>query len=605
LNVYKWKVNIFILISAIFIAIFSAYIFILDCNYNKQVYHLEHMDFTGNYQTARMETAKELSKDTKISIKENNTVTFRVRFNRTIEQNEQIYFLIHYLKVNIKQNDKEIYSFGNEGSYPPILKCGGKIWGNITSEGIDKTDEIEITLYNPYGSMNYTTVFEEFMKSFYIGDSKSLLFFSVSKNISTIIIGFSMIIIGVALFVIGGIFSLRELKVMGPVIWGGLCIFINGIWFLLQNDAAILLYPHPVFICTIYTLCLFLQLPLLTKYMLYFMNSRARKMMIIIQYVSVILLFCYMAAQIVGMVDAYQIRGYYIAVVGTLLLIATVSIFYEIIKGKDQVNKRVMRSMVVFVFFGILELFNYVFEMTQETIFHTSGYVIFILAQCAISIKYIEMVMSRAKQSAEMEKKLLENNVSIMLSQIHPHFLYNSISCIQMLCRKDPQKAELALGEFADFLRGNMDSLKSTKLIPFDRELRHIKAYLYLEKIRFGDMLNVEYDIQTKDFYLPPLTIQPIVENASKYGVGDKETGGTIFIGTREEQEAFIIVVADDGIGFDPNIIESASNGRSHIGLKNVREHIESLCGGALYIESKIGEGTTITIKIPKQEVTD
>lgn len=185
-----------------------------------------------------------------------------------------------------------------------------------------------------------------------------------------------------------------------------------------------------------------------------------------------------------------------------------------------------------------------------------------------------------------------------MLSQIQPHFLYNALAVIQDMCHGKAPEAEQATVEFSEFLRGNLDSLRADSPIPFTQELRHTKCYLSLEKKRFGENLKVEYDIGIDDFCIPALSLQPIVENAVRYGVMKRVNGGTVKIMTRETEAAYILQVIDDGIGFDP--MQPKEDGRTHIGISNVKERIRILCGGSLNIESAPGKGTAATIMLPK-----
>ena len=200
----------------------------------------------------------------------------------------------------------------------------------------------------------------------------------------------------------------------------------------------------------------------------------------------------------------------------------------------------------------------------------------------------------------QMQKELYEAKVSVMVSQIRPHFMFNALSSIAILCRLDPETAYKATVTFSDYLRGNMDSLRQTAPVPFETELGHLKKYLYIEKLRFGDELNIEYDIQATDFEVPQLSIQPLVENAVKHGVGMKEDGGTVKISARETEKYFEVVIEDDGTGFDVN--EKKDDGRSHIGMENARKRLKELCGADVIITSAVGEGTKARVVIPKQK---
>lgn len=207
-------------------------------------------------------------------------------------------------------------------------------------------------------------------------------------------------------------------------------------------------------------------------------------------------------------------------------------------------------------------------------------------------------------QSERYFQQLQENaklRQDIMFSQIQPHFLYNTLSAIQSLCRSDPAKAEEAVVLFSRYLRGNMDSITQTDTIPFSSELEHTRLYLQLEKLRYEDALQVSYDLACLDFRIPTLTLQPLAENAVRHGVRGKISGcGSVTISSRETDEYYSITVCDDGPGFSPE--NTASDGRPHIGLTNVRERLARVCGGRLEIESQPGHGTKVTILIPKED---
>ncbi len=221
--------------------------------------------------------------------------------------------------------------------------------------------------------------------------------------------------------------------------------------------------------------------------------------------------------------------------------------------------------------------------------------------------QFIRLVLDLRTQYKEairyqkMQKELYEAKVSVMVSQIQPHFMYNALSSIAMLCKINPDTAYEATINFSEYLRGNMDSLKQQAPVPFAQELEHLKKYLYIEQLRFGKKLNIEYDIRTTDFVLPQLSIQPLVENAVKHGVGMKKNGGTVTITTRETDAAYEVIISDDGVGFDMNAPKK-DDGRSHVGMDNTKRRIKEMCGGEVVIESVVGEGTKATVILPKEE---
>ena len=197
-----------------------------------------------------------------------------------------------------------------------------------------------------------------------------------------------------------------------------------------------------------------------------------------------------------------------------------------------------------------------------------------------------------------MEMKLQESQISIMLSQIQPHFLYNTLNSIYHLCETNPMRARSMVNSFAEYLRNNLSTLEETGLISFETELEHIKTYLDIEKVRFEDTLEIEYDVKCVEFSLPVLTVQPIVENAVKHGTSKKRGGGKVIICTEEEKECYVIKVYDTGCGFDPS--KPKDDGKRHIGIENVRQRLSNMCSGTLTIESEVGIGTLVTIRIPK-----
>lgn len=211
---------------------------------------------------------------------------------------------------------------------------------------------------------------------------------------------------------------------------------------------------------------------------------------------------------------------------------------------------------------------------------------------------FMMLYHDRELDLARQERELSESRMDVMLSQIQPHFLYNALAVIQDMCSEKAPEAAQTTVEFAEFLRGNLDSLSRKSPIPFQQELHHTKNYLSLEQKRFGERLQVEYDIQADAFFVPALTLQPIVENAVQHGVSKREEGGTVRISTHETADSYIVNIDDNGVGFDPN--EKMDGSRAHIGIMNVKKRLEILCGGTLDISSVPNQGTSAVITIPK-----
>ena len=216
----------------------------------------------------------------------------------------------------------------------------------------------------------------------------------------------------------------------------------------------------------------------------------------------------------------------------------------------------------------------------------------------AIEVLFLFSNVQRNIELSRQQEKNKEAQIKLLLSQIQPHFIYNSLSSISTLIPINPEKAQSALDDFTEYLRHNLASLNENHLIPFSDELEHIKTYINLEKVRFGNRVKVIYDVSVKDFDVPPLTIQPIVENAVKHGISKKIQGGTLLIKTYEEENFYYVVIIDDGIGF--NIKDIDFDEEQHIGIKNIEYRLKHMCNAELNIDSEEGKGTKVVVRFNK-----
>ena len=215
-----------------------------------------------------------------------------------------------------------------------------------------------------------------------------------------------------------------------------------------------------------------------------------------------------------------------------------------------------------------------------------------VVIDCVINYIWLHLQFVREHEEALQA----EQRIQIMMTQIQPHFLYNTLSTIQALCRIDPEKAFTITERFGTYLRQNIDSLSQPNLIPVKKELEHTKIYSDIESVRF-DNITVVYDTPETGFSVPALTIQPLVENAIRHGVRTREKG-IVCISTAKADGGYEIVIEDNGKGFDTALTEKTDG--THIGISNVRERLHSMCGGTMKLESTKDIGTKITICIPR-----
>ena len=230
---------------------------------------------------------------------------------------------------------------------------------------------------------------------------------------------------------------------------------------------------------------------------------------------------------------------------------------------------------------------------------------------CIRGAGFVSEAFRRERKLRQQEADLYELRLRSLAQQIRPHFIYNTLSSIYVLCKNGSPRALSVLEDFLTYLQANYTAISREKPIPFPEELQHIKAYLGVEGVRYEGLLQVEYDTPHTAFRLPPLTLQPIVENAVKHGIRREHALLRIVIRTRRTGEGSQVVIEDNGPGFRPEQeggtlpppleggMLSGSEGDARIGLSNVRNRLALICGGSLSITPRPEGGTVVTVSIP------
>ena len=235
--------------------------------------------------------------------------------------------------------------------------------------------------------------------------------------------------------------------------------------------------------------------------------------------------------------------------------------------------------------------------------FFISAFALFDLgiAFCIFSM-YILTLSEQIEQYTRQQQEIARQRANVMMLQMRPHFIYNTLMSIYGLCNQDPQKARQVTMDFTSYLQKNFNAVASGNLIPFVAELEHTRAYLAVEQARYDELLFVEYDTPFTQFRLPPLTLQPIVENAVKHGINPYSGPLHISIRTRHTdaggsgRSVTEIIVEDTGPGFDPT-----DESKPHAALKNIQQRLKMMCGGTLEITSREAGGTRVTIRVPRK----
>ncbi len=291
-----------------------------------------------------------------------------------------------------------------------------------------------------------------------------------------------------------------------------------------------------------------------------------------------------------------------VIIVGVCIIIGNVA--FDRIKYSGESRNRVGRKLPLICVVGVLAdvVAFYVKKNSSGLLFSLLSFLLYIVfTGIATMYSYGEQekqLAEKDRQLAEDERKLTENRINTMISQIQPHFIYNTLGSIGQLCLENPKKAANMVQEFSLYLRGNFTELDNSEPIRLSQEMEHVQHYVSIELVRFPDM-RVEYDLKSSEFMLPALTIQPLVENAIKHGLMGLASGGCVTISTYETDTQYCVCVKDDGVGFDKT---ASVDERKHIGIKNIRGRIEAMCAGTLTVDSTPGVGTTALITIPKEK---
>ena len=274
----------------------------------------------------------------------------------------------------------------------------------------------------------------------------------------------------------------------------------------------------------------------------------------------------------------------------TPLVLIMICNIASVIKRRKKLSKKVFIALLM-----------YLLPMTAAIIAHmfisVELFVIFGMALFAL-IMFILIISDHIEQYTRYQREIAHQRASVMVLQMRPHFIYNTMVTIYHLCKLDADKAQQVTLDFTNYLRQNFSAIASEHTVPFADELRHTQAYLAVEQAMHEDSLFVEFDTPHTFFRVPPLTLQPLVENAVKHGMDPDGKPLHIFVKTRQTDDGSEITVENDGPDFVP-----ADDDEPHIALNNIRQRIEMMCKGTLTITPRSGGGTVVTVFIPKRKV--
>ena len=267
-------------------------------------------------------------------------------------------------------------------------------------------------------------------------------------------------------------------------------------------------------------------------------------------------------------------------------ILSMLTLFIAVLRRRDRLSRRQFFAFLVYI---VLPLVGMLIQLAFYGL-----YTIMFCTTVAALFLYVSVLTDQVERTVRQQKEIANQRASIMVLQMRPHFIYNTLLSVYYLCRQDPEKAQQVVLDFSSYLRQNFTAIAKEDSILFTEELEHARAYLAVEKARYEKKLTVCFDTPHTRFRIPPLTLQPVVENAVKHGLDPSLGTLEITVRTRETEKGSEITVSDNGPGFNP-----ADDDEPHIALANIRERLELMCGGSLTIRSGETGGTTVTITVP------
>jgi len=336
-----------------------------------------------------------------------------------------------------------------------------------------------------------------------------------------------------------------------------------------------------------------LPLPMLTAFLLHCSGEDRRKSGLLSAAIALYSLYFLLVvtAQFTSFIyyvtpDGHLHRGpFYPLAVAPLVMIGLLNLA-GLIRRRKALTKKLFIAILISLF-----------PMTTALIIHlfVSAFPLVNMGVAILALSMYGIILSdQVEQYLRQQREIAHQQASILVLQMRPHFIHNTLMNIYYLCRQDPAEAQRVTLDFNTFLERNLNALASDETIPFSEELEHTRAYLNVEQALHDENLLVDYDMPHTCFRIPPLTLQPVVENSIRHGMNPDADPLRISIRTRKTDSGSEVIVSDNGPGFEP-----AADGGPHIALMNIRQRLEMMCGGKMTILPREGGGTVVKLTIP------
>lgn len=603
LKLIKKPIVIAVVFAVLFSACFALVVSIASKNKTSESPMMANINFVGEYKVGDGNW-KSIEKDKHID-STNGTVYLRGYFEMSSPdgefltnnpENTTITFYLNHINMSISVGGEECI-FDSESDEVGVSSCGQHWISYIFPENTD--GKVDITIKNPHIYGNNCAI-DDLLGNIHVGNTEQVKYELENKYDYMRYFGFSVIIISIVLFIISLLFYFSKMLKNKTLLIFSFWMFFTGIVLSLHNPDSFLINEFAMYNTNMLIMGWMMSLLFFGIFVTNCLKGINKLIMIILQLINsvfTILSFILSICNTIRLYDSLLAWAIVQSVIMIFMIYCCINHSFKSIKSEKFIMWCCVVTCVIVLFdFLNIQLCLMPIMMLSKIIFS----IMFIVALC-FCITTIFKNYRISIHASELETEIKDKSIAIMISQIQPHFLYNSLGAIAELCVSDPNKAQKATINFSRYLRGNMNALDEKRAIEFEDELNHLNNYIELEKVRFGNALTFEYDIKSTNFTLPALTIQPLVENAVNHGIRYRRKSGSIKISSFEDDNNYYITIQDDGVGFDPDKIYN--DGKKHVGLANVKYRLEVISNGGLKIESVKGKGTTITINIPKGDV--
>ncbi len=562
-------------------------------------------------------------------------------FTRTIEKpfeaGDAFLTRNYHNEIQAQMNGERIYEFPSKSqSFTGTVITDD--WNMISVPNDVQGSEVSIEFIA--GNAGYIG----YINPIYYGEDNAMFAFVRSKNILPYVLSIIIITLGLLLILVDSVFT-KNFADKSHLLLGFIFLAV-GMWFADRSRMPIFAIGSNVKFFLAFSGFIFV--PILLSFYAgerFFMhNQTVANILSILDLVLMLGLFTLVGTK--GIPVHSIVQYVYLAAAISIVYIVYLMVYYAYGKGKQGIGRVAHNSVKMELLSAIITIILSILSIVYDAI-STNNWsssqrdwsgigVLQMVAVIVFAFFHLVVLLYQGYygvlETENIQKQLHDSQLQLMMSQIQPHFMFNTLSSIRTLIKIDPDLAYNMTYNFSNYLRANVDNITNLDGIKFSAEVKHIESYVGIEEVRFGDRLKFEYDIQESGFIVPPLSIQPLVENAIKHGVCQRPEGGTVWLRSFIEGDNYIIEVEDNGVGipqerldylfpkkaryavsehapasdnrFDSDGMNLTGNGsevHESTGMKNIMLRLKEICNATLDVTTEVGKGTLIRVVIPRQ----